>query len=135
MRIQNEIIERQKQAEEDPSIDPLIIHAEGGTTNGTHVIEFKKGAFFGLRSIQPRVHKFKSYFQSPCTGVVDGLPHYLMGASCPFSTVTKLELPVFRPNEYFFEHHQREGEERWQTYLRVVRDLISEVGELPKSDL
>jgi len=88
-----------------------------------------------LRSIWPKVHKFHSYFQSPCTGVIDGLPHYLIGASCPFSTITKIDLPVFRPNEFFWQNHQREGEEKWQTYERVLRQIMSEVGDLPLSDL
>jgi len=29
----------------------LIIYPEGGTTNGTSIINFKKGAFAGLNSI------------------------------------------------------------------------------------
>lgn len=44
-------------------------------------------------------------------------------------------LPVFEPNDWFFEHHQKDGEEKWQTYARVVRDILAEVGNLEKSDL
>lgn len=44
-------------------------------------------------------------------------------------------MPVFEPNDYFFEHHQRDGEEKWQTYARVIRDIMAEVGGLEKSDL
>ena len=39
-------------------------------------------------------------------------------------------MPIFRPNDYFYKHHQREGEEKWQTYARVIRDIISEEGDL-----
>ena len=99
--------------EENPNFDPLIIHSEGGTSNGQYLIKFKKGAFVGCRSIWPKVHKFHSHFQSQCTGVVDGLAHYLFGCAIPYSTVTKYELPIFRPNEFFWKHHQKEGEERW----------------------
>ena len=35
-------------------------------------------------------------------------------------------MPVFKPNEYFFKNHQREGEEKWETYARVIRDLMSQ---------
>jgi len=42
---------------------------------------------------------------------------------------------VFRPNEFFFKNHQKEGEERWQTYARVIRGLISENGNIPLSPL
>jgi hypothetical protein len=45
--------------------------------------------------------------------------------------MTKLELPIFRPNEYFWKHHQREDEEKWQTYSRVIRSLMSEVSGIP----
>ena len=68
----------------------------------------------------------------PTSGIIDGIPLYLIGAANPFSSFTKLELPVFRPNDYFFEHHQREGEEKWETYARVIRDIMSEVSGLPK---
>ena len=34
-------------------------------------------------------------------------------------------LPVFKPNDYFWEHHwKQEGtvtEEKWETYARVIR--------------
>jgi lysophosphatidylcholine acyltransferase/lyso-PAF acetyltransferase len=37
---------------------PLIMNVEGGTTNGTSLIKFKKGAFVGLNSVQPVVIKY-----------------------------------------------------------------------------
>lgn len=97
-RIQDKIIERQKLIESDPNYEPIVIHAEGGTSNGTSIVKFKRGAFVGLMSCWPKIHKFNSYFQSPSTGVVDGLPHYIIGGCSPFSTVTKIEMPIFRPN-------------------------------------
>jgi 1-acyl-sn-glycerol-3-phosphate acyltransferase len=42
--------ERQKLCEQG-LYPPLIINPEGGTTNGTSIISFKKGAFSSLRSI------------------------------------------------------------------------------------
>jgi hypothetical protein len=58
----------------------------------------------------------------------------LIAGCIPFSSVEKIELPIFRPNEYFFTHHQKEGEERWMTYSRVMRELISEAGGLELSN-
>lgn len=92
-------------SETNPDMDPLIIHVEGGTSNGKYLIKFKRGAFMSGLSIWPRVHKHHSYFQSPCTGVIDGLPHYLISAACPFNTVRKLIFPVFRPNDFFWKNH------------------------------
>lgn len=48
--------------------------------------------------------------------------------------VVVTKLPVFEPNEYFWSNHQKEGEEKWQTYARVIRDIMSEHGDIPKSD-
>jgi 1-acyl-sn-glycerol-3-phosphate acyltransferase len=44
------IAERQKLCEQG-LYPPLIIYPEGGTTNGTSIISFKKGAFASLSSI------------------------------------------------------------------------------------
>ena len=34
--------------------------------------------------------------------------------------------PVFKPNDYFFEHHwdKDSGEQKWEAYARVVREEI-----------
>ena len=44
--------ERQELAERDEAT-PLIVHPEGGTTNGRALIKFKKGAFAALKSVKP----------------------------------------------------------------------------------
>ena len=43
-------------------------------------------------------------------------------------------MPIFKPNEFFFKHHQREGEEKYQTFMRVVREIMAEVGDLELVD-
>ena len=101
----DELLLRQKLCESDTRYDPLCIFPEGGTTNGEYLINFKRGAFVGGTSIWPKIHKWSSRFQSVTTGVVDGLPHYLIGGASLWNSCTKIELPVFRPNEYFYEHH------------------------------
>lgn len=32
--------------------------------------------------------------------------------------------PIFKPNDYFWTHHWRAGEEKWEAYARVVREEI-----------
>jgi hypothetical protein len=34
--------------------------------------------------------------------------------------------PVFKPNQYFWEHHWTEasGEQKWEAYARIVREEI-----------
>jgi len=53
--------DRQKDCEKG-LYPPLIMNAEGGTTNGTSLVKFKKGAFVGLNSVQPVVIKYNSPF-------------------------------------------------------------------------
>ena len=48
-----------------------------------------------------------------CSGVLDGLPHYILAGCCPYTSAKRTELPIFRPNEYFWKNHVREGEEKW----------------------
>jgi len=49
--------------------------------------------------------------------------------------ISYTEFPVFRPNEYFFKHHQQEGEEKWETYARVIREIMSKHSGLQLSEL
>jgi hypothetical protein len=37
-------------------------------------------------------------------------------------------LPVFTPNDYFWKHHQRSGEEKVETYMRVVHSIMMKSG-------
>lgn len=68
------------------------------------------------------------YF-SPVIPITSGcLPfesHLWLVLCNPFAIGYVTEFPVFRPNQYFFDHHLREGEEKWECYARVVRDIIA----------
>jgi len=64
------------------------------------------------------------------TGVLDGIPHYFLAACMPFSFAAKIEMPIFTPNEYFWKHHQKEGEEKWETYMRTMRSIMAKHGNL-----
>ena len=36
-------------------------------------------------------------------------------------------MPVFEPNEWFFQHWKRDDkEEKWETYMRVIREIMGE---------
>ena len=45
-----QIKERQEQIDQG-MYPPLIFYAEGGTSNGNQLLQFKKGAFFALKSV------------------------------------------------------------------------------------
>jgi hypothetical protein len=83
----------------------LIIYPEGGTTNGSSLIKFKKGAFAGLNSIMPIGIKYKSAVIELSTGIMPFESHFPLASSNPFAFCTVKEFPVFKPNEYFFKNH------------------------------
>ena len=59
-----------------------------------------------------------------------------LGAASVFITVQVDYLPVFKPNDYFWEHHwQKDKEEQWEAYARVVRQIICDHGGFEMSDL
>jgi hypothetical protein len=40
--------------------------------------------------------------------------------------MTLNEMPVFRPNEYFWQHHWDGKEEKWIAYSRAMRTIMAE---------
>ena len=83
----------------------MIIYPEGGTTNGTHLVEFKKGAFNGLKSIKPIIFKYNSPFLDIENSQIHFVGHSVLCGTIPYTELVIKELPVFQPNDYFFEHH------------------------------
>ena len=113
----------------------LIIFPEGGTTNGTELIKFANGAFLSLESVQPFGVTYHSVLMDITNGCIPFESHYLSNICNPFAYAKAREFPVFKPNEYFWKHHQREGEEKTETYSRVIREIMSEHLNMPMSDL
>jgi len=62
--------------------------------------------------------------------VIDGGRVFVATACLPFSWTTIKVLPIFKPNDFFFEKHQQEGEEKDETYARVMRVIMAEAGGL-----
>lgn len=128
---------RQIQAEKG-ELPPLLIYPEGSTSNGSHIIKFKRGAFMSLRKIKPHVSTFKAL-----TGVrpvhgdaINIFTYCIVLAQILFAVYIIQELPVFEPNEYFWKNHWQEGkEEKWEAYARVIREIMCEVGGLKPSEL
>ena len=63
---------------------------------------------------------------NPSHDVMDVFSHMILMCAQPFTVVYIKELPVFKVNDYFFKHHQREGELDWVTYMRCMRDIMAE---------
>lgn len=53
--------------------------------------------------------------------------YYFIEIHCLGIIAVRKDLPVFEPNDYFWQHHWREGkEEKWEAFARVVRSVIQE---------
>lgn len=68
------IRDRQIAIEETGQFNPLCVFVEGGTTNGTGLINFKKGAFFAERRVRPIFLKYSYWTVSPAFDTVELLP-------------------------------------------------------------
>jgi lysophosphatidylcholine acyltransferase/lyso-PAF acetyltransferase len=129
-------------AKEGINFNPLVIFPEGTTTNGTGVMEFKKGAFFAELPVMPvyvKLHRFGP------VNYADDITEAFQTVSLYMSSLTlsHLELhvmPIFRPNDYLFKAYLQEldtfGEmARWKVYAEAVRDVICERGNLHKEQV
>jgi hypothetical protein len=67
---------------------PLIMNVEGGTTNGTSLIKFKKGAFAGLNSVQPVVIKYKTALIDIEQCIIPLWSHVLLCTCNPYFSVS-----------------------------------------------
>ena len=84
----------------------MHIFPEACNTNKTAVIKFKKGSFASLRAVSPLVFRYKEFSGIAMSqDVVGVLWAGFLGAASVFITVQVDYLPVFKPNDYFWEHH------------------------------
>ena len=120
------IEERQRENEVNSIRRPLLIFPEGATTNNKSVITFKKGPFSGLNSVQPFCLKYWSLNGVSQQNDTIGMSHLYYCYMSIFTTMHMKIYPVFKPNEYFWEHHwdKDSGESQWEAYVRVVREEI-----------
>lgn len=103
----------QRQLENEKGLWPhstLIIYPEGATTNGKYLIRFKKGAFAALRSVQPVLIKYESPFADFEGCIIPFGSNLALALTNIMCRIKIKELPVFLPNDDFFEHHQRKDE-------------------------
>lgn len=68
------IRDRQELIEETGKYAPFLIFAEGGTSNGSSVVKFKKGGFFAEKTVRPIFLKYSSNTLSPAFDTMELLP-------------------------------------------------------------
>ena len=107
---------------------PFLIFAEGGTTNGTGLIKFKKGGFFAEKTIKPVFMKYGFFQLSPAFDTMELLPLVILMLSWACFTCELNVMPDFQPNEYLFETHKDKGQERWEIYAWAAREIMMKQG-------
>jgi hypothetical protein len=52
-------------------------------------------------------------------------------------TANVVTLPIFKPNDFFWKNHwsSDSGEEKWEAFARVVREIIAREGGYELSEL
>lgn len=126
---------RQNQIESTKKYHPLLMFAEGCTTNGSSLIKFKKGAFAGLKRVTPMVMCYSlDSSVSVAFDIMEILPLSILNLSWGFMRCKIIKLPEIWPNEYMFNRKEAQGLERWEAYAEVVREVMSKASGLPMSN-
>ena len=113
---------------------PLCIFPEGGNSNGSHLLRFKRGAFTSLLPITPLVIEFQYEMFSPAFDVIGFFPYLIFQLSSIQTSCILKKFPVFVPNEYLFKNHANKGSDKWEIYSWALRDVMSIGGSITKSD-
>ena len=104
---------------------PLLFFPEGGATNGTAIMKFKKGAFNSEMTVKPMFLKYYFNTLNPAIDSIPLIPLIILTLSVPYGIHCEVNiLPEFKPNDFLFEKHQYKGDERWEIFAWAVRDII-----------
>ena len=99
--------------------------AEGTTSNGQQLLEFKKGAFMAESAVTPIVIKYEGDMLNNAYDCIPFLPFFILHMSTFNFKAVIYELPTFIPNEYLFKKAALIGKERWQVFSESVREIMS----------
>lgn len=129
------ITDRQELIEKTGNYAPLLIFAEGGTTNNSAILKFKKGAFVSEKRVKPLLLNYKVHTIHPVFDVIELLPLAILQLSWACMQVNIIEMPDFEPNEYLFETHKDKGKDRWEIYAWALREAMMKVGNMEPCDI
>jgi len=107
-----------------------VVFAEGTTSNGESLLEFKKGAFVSEHAVIPVVLKYEWDMLSNAYDAIPFLPLFILHMSTFGFRAVIHELAPFVPNEHLFTKDGAKGKERWQVYSETVRDIMSKAGSM-----
>jgi lysophosphatidylcholine acyltransferase/lyso-PAF acetyltransferase len=133
--ILNQLEERQRDFYEGRYFAPLLLFPEGTTTNGKYILKFKKGAFYSLLPIKPQVILLDDDVDYSVGIGGSSVGYNYFRSLCYFGCNMNLcELPVIKPTEYMFEHYSDLGNEKWEIFAEVTRNIMCEISGLKKSN-
>ena len=132
----------------------MVIFAEGGTSNGRYLLQFKRGAFSAFRAVKPVIIRFSYGTLSPSYDVAPFFPLLIMTLCLNCDAKCELiELPLFVPNAYLFQTHAEkvkhnsahdsaapkdaeklQGPQKWEIYAWAVREVMSMASGFIKND-
>lgn len=122
-RIVDEISSRQKAIYAAEGNGVLLhIFPEGMTTNNTHLLPFKRGVFEALLPVRPLVVRYSSANFNPSHDVMPMHYHLVVLLSQFLNHIEVIEMPIFEPNRYLFEHHSKPNQEKWSVFADAVRE-------------
>lgn len=104
---------------EGKKVAPILLFPEGTTTNGKHVISFKKGAFLPREPIKIYALKFDADVFNPFVDEV-GDAFLMIMTMCIFMN----KLKVYEYDTYFPDHLNLKSDEDWEIYSNKTRKLI-----------
>lgn len=109
---------------------------EGGTTNGTSLLKFKKGAFSAEKRVTPIIQLYDTDGSvSIAYDIIEVLVLAILQLSWCGYYCKIIRLPDFEPNEYLFETHFDKGQDRWEIFAWAVRDAMQKAGKFQLSDM
>lgn len=118
------IVQRQKLMKIQKGFPKLLLFPEGTTTNGTGLMQFKKGAFLEMLPVQPICLEYKERNFSPCMEVVPMWAHAVFLASQFANKLIVHRLDVCKPVKANCP----------EEYAEEVRSVISEYLGIGKVD-
>ena len=130
-----QIIQRQKDVMEGKNVLPFMIFPEGTTSSGRQLLTFKRGAFYNLFPVKPNVilPNLNNNFHLGCGSTSVGI-NYGRTLTELFVQTEFIELPIMTPNEYMFNNFSSYGNEKWEIYKEVAKEILCVIGGFKKSD-
>ena len=106
-----------------------MIFPEACTSNGEYLISFKKGAFANLKPVKPYINRTVSPRISQVMGSVMNLWHwvFIIPFHGGFYRSENLEMPVFAPNDYFWEHYWdgKDPDHQAEPFLKLLSGWLN----------